>query len=250
MDAFGNFNQHVNMPNDFGNMPNDQEMEEASMDPPSYPQSTIEVREKWCILQSLRDVMTPPIETTIRQTCFGPYLDNRCTICDSLLLIGVAQLQISTPFPHLGISYRLRGGLFTFIPKQFCLITGLRFGHTSWSPIEHPNLFKNIFFRPGSTVSFGKIMSLFENVGQLNEDDTTRICLLMLIGQGFLGWQKTNVVDNMLLDLVDNLEEFRQYPWGNYFWESTYSVVYNLHNRQKGDDKGFSLSGFVWPFKM
>ena len=72
----------------------------------------------------------------------------------------------------------------------------------------------------------------------------------MLIGQGFLGWQKTNAVDNMILDLVDNLEEFRQYPWGNYFWESTYSAIYNLSNRKMDEAKGFSLAGFVWPFKV
>ncbi|KAJ0427878.1 hypothetical protein HanHA300_Chr17g0639991 [Helianthus annuus] len=91
---------------------------------------------------------------------------------------------------------------------------------------------------------------MFEGPMQYSDEDCVRICLLMLLGQGFLGLQDTNAVDIKLLHLVDNLNAFNQYPWGNYFWESTYTNVYDMHVRQKEDTRGFSLDGFVWPFKM
>ncbi|KAM0051974.1 hypothetical protein Hdeb2414_s0007g00242871 [Helianthus debilis subsp. tardiflorus] len=229
----------------------DHVMQDVGQNPlPCVSAKKIKVRQKWNIVKTLNDRMTASIESRIRQTCFGPYLDIKCVMCDSLLLLGVAQLQVHTPTPKLRIIYRLGQEILMFTPKQFCLITGLRFGSTNWTLSEHPNSFKYRFFPGHEHIAFKRIRDIFEGPMNFTDEDCTRICLLMLLGQGFLGLQDSNAIDNKLLHMMDNLNEFNQYPWGNFFWESTYLNVYDMHVHQKEDAEGFSLDEFVWPSKM
>ncbi|MFS7953278.1 hypothetical protein Hanom_Chr07g00616671 [Helianthus anomalus] len=83
-----------------------------------YKAKMIKVRQKWNIVKTLNDRMATSIESQIRQTCFGPYLDIKCVMCESLFLLGVAQLQVHTPIPKLGIPYRLGQETLMFTPKQ------------------------------------------------------------------------------------------------------------------------------------
>ncbi|MFS7897587.1 hypothetical protein Hanom_Chr00s010041g01744431 [Helianthus anomalus] len=234
-----------------GNMQQDQIMQDpVYQSPPPVKKVQIKVRQKWSVIDRLKDAMSAQTESYIRETCFGNYLDIKSRVCDSKLLVGVASLQENTPTPQLGIPYKLAGRTLMFTPKNYCLITGLEFGPTEWTPKDHEESFKRRMFNVKKRVNMAMVEEKFAVLGILDPDDQTRICLLMLLGLGFLGLQRTNVFDDRLIHLVDDLVVFRQYPWGNYFWENTVTNVYNMYIRQKKDTAGFSLTGFVWPFKM
>ncbi|MFS7965636.1 hypothetical protein Hanom_Chr09g00764541 [Helianthus anomalus] len=151
----------------------------------------IKVRVVWMIIEKLKEKMCASLEIRFRQACFGDYLNIKNIICQSNLLLGVAQRQIQTDNPIEGISYSI----------------------------------------------------------EYTEDDCLRICLLMMV-ESFKGTQEYQAVDDQLLNLVDNLEAWNQFPWGTYLWPNTCTNVYNLNQRYQSENKGFSLPDCVWPFKV
>ncbi|MFS7929116.1 hypothetical protein Hanom_Chr04g00328721 [Helianthus anomalus] len=68
--------------------------------------------------------------------------------------------------------------------------------------------------------------------------------------ESFKGTQVYQAVDDQLLNLVDNLEAWNQFPWGIYLWPNTCTKVYNLNQRYQPENKGFSLPGCVWHSRL
>ncbi|MFS7985648.1 hypothetical protein Hanom_Chr11g01000991 [Helianthus anomalus] len=172
------------------------------------------------------------LEIRFRQGCFGDYLNIKNVICQSNLLLGVLQLQIQTNNPIEGISYAIGVHTLKFTPKDFCLITGFRFG-----PVENVlseqsrNSFRTRYFGGYKVVRQRQLEDLFgSDWTGYTEDDYLRICLLMMV-KSFKGTQVYQAVDDLLLNLVDNLEAWNEFSWGTYLWPNTCTNVYNLNQR-------------------
>ncbi|GJT18433.1 phospholipase-like protein [Tanacetum coccineum] len=94
----------------------------------------------------------------------------------------------------------------------------------------------------------------------LEDNDAVRICLLVLLQQGFLGHQLSHNVSDDMLKLVEHLSNcWNIFPWGSYIWQYTYSQLRDalprrklLHDakREKGEKIQYTMTGFVWAFMI
>ncbi|KAJ0788637.1 putative papain-like cysteine peptidase superfamily [Helianthus annuus] len=212
----------------------------------------IRVRAAWTVLERIKKKMKGNLEHRLRQTVFGHYLDLESVICESPLLLCVARHQIPCDNPSNGISYVFGNDFIHFTPIQFCLITGFRFGQITNTIFNgSPSSFSSRIFPGTRDVKLRHLEDAFDSDwSQLSEDDCLRICLLMLLELGFKGTQRFESIDKMVLNLVDDLEAWNNFPSGSYLWQSTYMHVYDLSRRHQQGNAGFSLPGCVWPFKM
>ncbi|MFS7955333.1 hypothetical protein Hanom_Chr07g00641411 [Helianthus anomalus] len=194
----------------------------------------IKVRAVWTIVDKLKDKMSASLE-----------------ICN--LLQRVAQRHIQTDNPIEGISYAIGVHTLKSTPKDFCQITGFIFGPVeNFQSEQSPNSFRSRYFGGYKVVRQRQLEELFgSDWTWYTEDDCLRICLLMMV-EYFKGTQVYQAVDDLLLNLVNNLnlEGWNQFPWGTYLWLNTCTSVYNLNQRHQPQNKGFSLPGCVWPFKI
>ncbi|KAI3695519.1 hypothetical protein L1987_78516 [Smallanthus sonchifolius] len=161
-------------------------------------------------------------------TCFNMWIKERCTLADSVMVHLMFQHEIKSDLnPRSdGLFYVLVGEPLRFCPREFCLITGLRFG--KWDA-EVPSLDSNFKDR----VFGGKRMKIEHAVVSVDA------CM-----------------DDFLVALVDDINAWNRYPWGSYMWDLTYPHLHNCFERKKEYVKkqnlpwmNYSLPVFAWAFK-
>ena len=197
--------------------------------------------------------MSEAMKRRFRETVFGHFLDVMSHLCESNLLLSVAQHQIETGLPSIdGLFYQIGPNSLLFTPQQFCLITGLRFGrHDGWELAQSPTSFKRRIFGEVSKVSYESVCAIFNgDWSDYAVDDVVRICILVMIETVFKGTQTSATVDDLVLDLVDDFVVLNRFPWGSYFWEDLVKNINNMHLIQKRGTKGFSLKSCNWVFKV
>ena len=95
----------------------------------------------------------------------------------------------------------------------------------------------------------------------MSDEDTIRVCLLLVLEVIFMGRLLTEQVDDKLLGLVEDLEAWNSFPWGEHIWRQLYNQIINVVSRHRFQHlKGleasskfvpsYTLSGFVWAFKV
>ncbi|GJV67216.1 phospholipase-like protein [Tanacetum coccineum] len=158
-----------------------------------------------------------------------------------------------------------------FRRQEFCLVTGLRFGCNmymkKWVKNLTDNPFRNRIFphiKANVSVKLGDVIDIFDKMRKrtlvLEDNDAVRICLLVLLQQGFLGHQLSHNVSDDMLKLVEHLSNcWNIFPWGSYIWQYTYSQLRDalprrklLHDakRDKGEKIQYTMTGFVWAFMI
>nr|GFA67758.1 phospholipase-like protein [Tanacetum cinerariifolium] len=114
------------------------------------------------------------------------------------------------------------------------------------------------------SVKLSDVMVIFDKMCDrsvdVEDNDAVKICLLVLLEQGFLGHQMSHNISDDKLKLVENLSNcWNIFPWGSYIWENTYSQLrYGLHKRkvrhdakrEKGEKIQYTMTGFVWAFMI
>ncbi|GKE42340.1 hypothetical protein Tco_1469624, partial [Tanacetum coccineum] len=129
------------------------------------------------------------------------------------------------------------------------------------------NPFRNRIFphiKANVSVKLGDVIDIFDKMRKrtlvLEDNDAVRICLLVLLQQGFLGHQLSHNVSDDMLKLVEHLSNcWNIFPWGSYIWQYTYSQLRDalprrklLHDakREKGEKIQYTMTGFVWAFMI
>ncbi|GJV21378.1 hypothetical protein Tco_1370398 [Tanacetum coccineum] len=96
--------------------------------------------------------------------------------------------------------------------------------------------------------------------GKLSDDDAIRLCLLLALEVIFVGHLLTFHVDDTLFSLVENIEAWNSFPWGEHLWCHLYDEIKNLKERH-GDEHyyglfkdrnyvpTYTLFGFVFAFQ-
>ncbi|GJS58176.1 hypothetical protein Tco_0652960 [Tanacetum coccineum] len=101
------------------------------------------------------------------------------------------------------------------------------------------NLMEHIWQqREGHTLHFGRrefsLITGFifgtdeETFCKLSNEDAVRLYLLLVLEVIFMGWLLTFKVDDTLFRLVDNLEAWNSFPWGEHLWTHLYDEIKNL----------------------
>ncbi|GJY48486.1 phospholipase-like protein [Tanacetum coccineum] len=97
---------------------------------------------------------------------------------------------------------------------------------------------------------------------QLSDNDVVRVCLLIVAELVFIGRQCSYYIPNHILTLVEDIDDWNAYPWGEYLWRRLYEKIvnvvpvrYNRYYKKKietdpNKKATYNLEGFVWALKI
>ncbi|PWA60176.1 phospholipase-like protein [Artemisia annua] len=203
-----------------------------------------------------------------KTTCFGKWLDLKFFDHEPHMIDYILKKQGHVDAHHydMPLIYHIDGRSLHFGRQEFSIITGFRFG-TASSGLHHYGEVKfrlRVFpHKAGVKLSNLDLLSVVEDEAmfcKLSDDDAVRICLVLLLEVVFMGRLLTDHVENTLLRLVENLDEWNAYPWGEHIWRHLYNQLLNVVHKQKWTHlhglnrvsnyiPSYTLSGFVWVFK-
>nr|GEX92288.1 hypothetical protein [Tanacetum cinerariifolium] len=97
-------------------------------------------------------------------------------------------------------------------------------------------------------------------LGSLSDPDSIRVCLLLSLEVVFMGHELGFAVDDVFLRMVEDLDVWNDFPWGEHMWRELYGAIRNVNlNHQQRHHKAlemnpnfvstYSLSGFFLSFK-
>ncbi|GJZ14367.1 phospholipase-like protein [Tanacetum coccineum] len=207
-----------------------------------------------------------------RRTVFGPWLDLPSHYNDNHLMHYVLQHQVHVSeitFECPPIIFRIGDHMLHFGRKEFCLHTGFRLGVVS---LKHDNLScfcTRIFPDIVTEKDIKKLKSCHllalvrdkKGWASLHDIDAVRVCLLIVAELVFMGKEDRNCIPRNLVTLVEDLDAWNDYPWGEYMWAKFYEMTVNIvdeHRQHHLDEKKknpnynatYNLYGFAWAFKI
>ncbi|GJV87442.1 phospholipase-like protein [Tanacetum coccineum] len=177
------------------------------------------------------------------------------------------QHKVDDQHHDMPLIYYMEGHNLHFGRREFSLITGFRFGTVSFDLHSSGELkFRNRVFpnKIGFSITNLDIIGVIEDeeiFGKVSDDDAIRLCLLLALEVIFMGRLLTFNVDDTLFSLVENIEAWNSFPWGEHLWCHLYDEIKNLKERH-GDEHyyglfkdrnyvpTYTLSGFVFAFQI
>lgn len=218
----------------------------------------------------MKKELDQPRQTLFKATCFGPwldltYVDNEERLVQYMLQKQVCQYDDNYDLP---IVYCVNGHSFVFGRHEFCLITGFKFGILSfrkWRSGDIP--FRDRVFpdKVGQYVKNIDLLYVIEDEDaflNLSDADAVRVCLLLTLEVIFMGKDLGSVIDDMLLRMVEDVDEWNAFPWGEYIWRQLYDSIRNVASKNRvglyppldktksKDVPTYCLAGFVCAFKV
>ncbi|GKA88452.1 phospholipase-like, aminotransferase-like mobile domain protein [Tanacetum coccineum] len=180
-----------------------------------------------------------------RSTCFGRWLDLTYVENDEGIIHYMLQMQKFSDNDHYDfpLIYNVNGHMLHFGHREFCLITGFKFGLLSFRKFKKGD----ICFH--DRVSTDKVGEYVKNIDLLsmNEDEDhftklseeelqPRVCLLLFSDVIFHGsvWYGS-AVDDVFHKMVDNLEVLSDFLWGEHIWRELYAAIRNVNSKHKDE---------------
>ncbi|GJV28869.1 phospholipase-like, aminotransferase-like mobile domain protein [Tanacetum coccineum] len=162
--------------------------------------------------------------------------------------------MITMIFPHFG-------------RHEFCLISGFKFGWISFCNFRDGDItFRDRVFseKIGEYVKNIDLLSLIEDevhFTSLSDSDSIRVCLLLSLEVIFRGHDLGSAVNDVFLRMVEDLEDWNEFPWVEHMSRELYAAIRNVNsNHKQAHHKAleinpnfvptYSLSGFVLCFKI
>ncbi|PWA61862.1 phospholipase-like protein [Artemisia annua] len=177
------------------------------------------------------------------------------------------QFQQKDESYDLPLVYYLNGHSLAFGRQEFCLLTGFRFGIVSFRKRRYGQIpFRDSVF-PHKVGQHVKLIDLFQIIEdeevfiKLSDEDAIRVCLLLTLDVIFMGKDLGSIVDDIFLRMVEDLDEWNAFPWGEQVWRQLYDSIRNVSSKhipgyreitgvnESKDLPTYSLNGFVAAFK-
>ncbi|GKB96388.1 phospholipase-like, aminotransferase-like mobile domain protein, partial [Tanacetum coccineum] len=166
----------------------------------------------------------------------------------------------------LPLIYNVNGHSLHFGCREFCLVTAFKFGLLSFREYRNGDiLFRNRLFpeKIGYDVKIIDVLALLEDeekFSKVSDEDAIRVCLLLSLEVIFMGRELVSVVDNVFLRMVNNLDAWNSFPWGEHIWRQLYDSIRNVSSKHKHEHLDvlgknpnhvpiYSLTGFLYAFK-
>ncbi|GKA36318.1 phospholipase-like protein [Tanacetum coccineum] len=203
-----------------------------------------------------------------QSTCFGPWLDLMLFDHEPLVIDYMLRRQHKVDDQHhdMPLIYYMEGHSLHFGRREFSLIIGFRFGTVNFDlhPFSDLKFHNRVFLNKiGFIITNLDIIGFIEDeerFGKLFDDDAIRLCLLLALEVIFMGRLLTFKVDDTLFRLVENLEAWNSFPWGEHLWCHLYDEIKNSKQRHSDEhyyglnkDRNYvptyTLSHFVFAFQ-
>lgn len=227
------------------------------------------IRSKLNFFQLIKRKLDAKRRNLFRRTCFGRWLDllnfeHEPHVIEYML---TKQHEVDDAHYDMPLIYYVEGESLHFGRPEFALITGFLFGTVSFRLYTSGELkFRNRIFphRLGLGVTNLDLIAVIEDeefFGKISDEDAVRLCLLLVLEVIFMGRLLTNEVDDKLMRLVESLEAWNAFPWGEHIWTHLYDQIADVirkHSqkhlqRLKKDPMyvpTYTLGGFVFAFQV
>ncbi|GJT65386.1 phospholipase-like protein [Tanacetum coccineum] len=229
----------------------------------------VHVKSKLHYLPMLKDGLGTDRYVLFKETCFGCWLDLTCVEKDESLIHYMLQKQKIFDNDHYDLSliYNVNGHTLHFGRREFCLISGFKFGFLSFCKFREGDItFRDRVFpeKIGEYVKNIDLLSLIEDEDRfisLSNSDSVRVCLLLALEVIFMRHELGSAVDDVFLKMVEDLDIWNNFPWGEYMWRELYGAIRNVNLNHKQEHlkaleinpnfvPTYSLSGFLLAFKI
>ncbi|GJR85107.1 phospholipase-like protein [Tanacetum coccineum] len=168
---------------------------------------------------------------------------------------------------YLPLIYNVNGHTLHFGRDEFCLISGFKFRWISFCNIREGDItFLDRVFpeKIRECVKNIDLLSLIEDecrFSNLSDSDSIRVCLLLSLEVIFIGHELGSSVDDVFLRMVEDLDVWNDFPWGEHMWRELYGAIRNVTSNHKQEHhkaleknpnfvSTYSLSGFLLSFKI
>ncbi|GKC33186.1 phospholipase-like protein, partial [Tanacetum coccineum] len=177
------------------------------------------------------------------------------------------QQKVDEYHNDMPLIYYVEGHSLHFGRPEFALITGMRFGTIRFCSYTSADLkFRNRVFphKVGLVVTILDVLGVIEDevmFGNLCDEDSVRLCLILVLEVIFMGRLFTCPVNDSLFGLVENLEAWNVFPWREHVWTQLYDSIKNVVVRHSDThylgfkkDRNYvptyTLTGFVFAFQI
>ncbi|KAE8726288.1 hypothetical protein F3Y22_tig00007179pilonHSYRG00119 [Hibiscus syriacus] len=230
--------------------------------------ASLTLRNKLSLATTIASKLSHAQRKLFEETCFEPWLrvqhpGGDANLTHLWLQTMTSDLPDSIQRGEEEIWFHFPPAYTCFGRKEFCLITGLRFGHDDVGRytrhITRPSWLSRVFpdesiEKPNLHVDdLKKLFNKKDGFTRMNDVDVVRVCLLLLLYAGFLGREARQPIPQELILLVEDLNAWNLFPWGSYIWKATWTKLSSAFDDRKslrGDGSKYTLSGFVWAFKI
>ncbi|GJY81188.1 phospholipase-like, aminotransferase-like mobile domain protein [Tanacetum coccineum] len=207
-------------------------MSDSQSNAMEYP-PTIHVRSKLRLFQLFKDRLNEDRRTLFKTTYFGPWLDIIYVENNDGMIHYVLQEQCCSDDDNFDLPpiYHVNGHSLHFGGREFCLQTGFEFGSISFREYRNGDIpFRNRLFseKIGYDVKIIDLFALFdyeEKFSKLSDADAIRLCLLLSLEVIFMGRELVSVVDDIYLRMVNDLDAWNSFPWGEHIWRQLYDSL-------------------------
>ncbi|GJZ55890.1 phospholipase-like protein [Tanacetum coccineum] len=156
------------------------------------------------------------------------------------------QCKVDDSHYDMPLIYYIEGHSLHFGRPELALITDLPFGPISFALYISGELkFHNRVFphKLGLSVTNLDVIGDIEDeetFGKLGDEDFIRLCLILALEVIFMGRLLTCPVDDTLFRLVENLEDWNCFTWGERIWTHLYDQIKNVIQKHS-DEHYFGL---------
>ena len=218
----------------------------------------------YCTLNALPDIVKVLRKirqlSDFRRTCFGHLLDIPMDLTFSAgLLHNLLLRQVHVPgvTKDHELHFSVGGKLLKFTQREFCLVTGLRFGVMSdifskpYAPIEdgiHAKYFKN-----DENLHLVTVWEKFQSGRFDKPKDGLKMALLLVANMILFGRDQRKKVILWVFELVEDLESFNSFQWGSYVYMMTCHYLRQAFwavNKPLKTIAIYNLYGFPWALEV
>ncbi|GJY29811.1 phospholipase-like, aminotransferase-like mobile domain protein [Tanacetum coccineum] len=155
-----------------------------------------------------------------RETCFGRWLDLTYVENEESLIHYMLQKQKIFDNDHydLPLIYSVNGHTLHFSHREFCLISGFKFGFLIFCKFREGDItFRDRVFpeKIGEYLKNIDLLSLIEDeyrFSSLSNPESIRVCLLLSLKVIFMGHELGSAVDDVFLRMVEDLDVWNDFP--------------------------------------
>nr|GEX65509.1 phospholipase-like protein [Tanacetum cinerariifolium] len=151
------------------------------------------------------------------------------------------QHKVDDSHYDMPLIYYTEGHSLYFGRPEFALITGLPFGTVNFGLYTFGELmFRNRVFQHKLRLSVTNldVIGVIENeetFRKLCDQDSIRLCLILALEVIFMGRLLICPMDDTLFRLVENLEDWNCFPWGEHIWTHLYDEIKNVIEKHTGE---------------
>ena len=232
---------------------------------PNLPEVPVRISNKASLGKVIEDVknkLTPKEENPSKKQL--RHLRRFKRSCFKDLFTSLQRINFSAGIVHHLISRQSKGTDSTcmefnfggkaakFTKQEFGIITGLRMGPLPTEmPNASPSRLLDDYFNNEEKITNAIVREVFiETKEFMEDDDILKLALLYFLECGILGKESKALIDIEHLAMVEDLDYFNSYPWGELSYSGTIQSMHKALGRKGGLNKSGTYSLFGCPLAL